>query len=131
MLYIPVQDSGGFSLLVRGPLKGGENPTHLRKEENFLSITDYVKPELLSLCVVCYLIGRAAKRSRAVPDKWIPLLLGGVGVSLACVWVCASAVPATLQETLMAVFTGATQGVLCAGASVYAHQLFKQYEKEE
>ncbi len=96
-----------------------------------MSIADYVRPELLSLSVACYLIGRAAKQSRAVPDKWIPLLLGGVGVVLASVWVCASAAPATPQEALMAVFTGATQGILCAGASVYANQLLKQHQKEE
>lgn len=92
---------------------------------------NYIKPELLVLVVVCYLIGRAAKQSRAVPDKWIPLLLGIVGVALACVWVCATSAFSGPQGILMAVFTGATQGILCAGASVYANQLLKQSKKEE
>ncbi len=96
-----------------------------------MEITYYIKPELLILAVVCYIIGKAAKRTSAVPDKRIPLLLGAVGVVLACAWVCATSSLSSPQEILMALFTGITQGILCAGASVYANQLIKQHQKEE
>jgi len=96
-----------------------------------LEITNYIKPELLILAVVCYIIGTAAKRANAIQDKHIPLLLGIVGIILACVWVCATSALSGPQQVLMALFTGITQGILCAGASVYANQLIKQHKKEE
>ena len=52
-------------------------------------IMSYVKPELLILVPVLYFIGAALKRS-AVPDKWIPLTLGGAGVVLAVLYVLAT-----------------------------------------
>jgi len=96
-----------------------------------LEIANYIKPELLILVAVCYIIGAAAKRTSIVQDKRIPILLGGVAVVLACIWVCATSALSGPQEVLMALFTAITQGVLCAGASVYANQLFKQHKKEE
>ena len=89
-------------------------------------ISQFIRPELLILVPVLYIIGAGAKKSRAVADNRIPLLLGAVGVLLAVVYVLAACRFTGWQSCLMAVFTAFTQGILCAGASVYVHQLIKQ-----
>ena len=92
---------------------------------------NYVKPELLVLIPVLYFIGMAFKRSEAVADKLIPLLLGVAGVLLALLCVLAGSELAGIQDILQAVFAAVTQGVLCAGCSVYVHQLGKQAGKDD
>ncbi len=92
--------------------------------------SNYIKPELLVLIPVLYLVGMALKKSR-LPDRWIPLCLGGVSVALSAVWVFATSELAGGRDIALAVFTAFTQGVLVAGASVYANQLVKQANKEE
>jgi len=91
-------------------------------------LKEFIKPELLILVPVLYLIGAGFKRSSFFADKWIPAALGGVGVALSCVYLAATA---GTGGVLMIIFTGFTQGVLCAGASVYVNQLIKQAGKEE
>jgi len=81
-----------------------------------------VKPELASLIPVLYLIGMALRASR-LANKWIPLLLGGAGILLAAAYLLAFAPELTF---LQAAVSGVTQGVLAAGAAVYADQLVKQ-----
>ena len=49
-------------------------------------IMKYVKPELLMVAVVLYFIGIGLKQSQAVRDKYIPLILGGIGIVLCAVW---------------------------------------------
>ncbi len=92
---------------------------------------NYIKPELLILIPVLYFIGTGLKKSEAVLDKHIPLLLGAVGVALALVWVLASSDMSGMQDALQAVFAAVTQGVLCAGCSVYADQFGKQHGKDD
>lgn len=93
-------------------------------------IMSYVKPELLILVPVLYFIGAALKRS-AVPDKWIPLSLGGAGVILAVLYVLATSPLDGWQSGTMAAFVALTQGILAAGLSVYVNQVQKQAGKEE
>lgn len=93
-------------------------------------IMSYVKPELLILVPVLYFIGAALKRS-AVPDKWIPLSLGGAGVILAVLYVLATSPLDGWQSGTMAAFVALTQGILAAGLSVYVNQVAKQAGKEE
>lgn len=95
-----------------------------------MSFQDYVKPELLILIPVLYLIGAAVKKS-VVNDKFIPWILGGVAVLLCGIWVFASTQITTGAEIATAIFTAITQGVLIAGASVYVNQLVKQTGKED
>lgn len=92
-------------------------------------LKDFIKPELLVLIAVLYFIGAALKKS-AVRDKLIPFILGGIGVALALIWVLATSPLGTAQEILLAVFTAIVQGVLVAGASVYANQLYIQSKKD-
>lgn len=93
-------------------------------------ILEFIKPELVVLAVVLYLVGVALKKS-AVKDKFIPLVLGVVSVVLATLYVVATSDLSTPQNVALAVFCSITQGVLCAGASVYINQLIKQIKKTE
>ena len=94
------------------------------------NIIEYIQPELLVLIPVLYLIGFAIKKS-AIKDKWIPLLLGGGGVLLASLYIMAFNPLNCPQDFLTALFAGITQGVLCAGASVFVNQIIKQAQKDE
>ena len=95
-----------------------------------MELNEYIKPELLVLIPVLYLIGAAIKKS-AVADKFIPWILGGVSVALSALWIFATSFPMTAADAALAVFTTLTQGVLIAGASVYVNQLVKQTGKDE
>ena len=95
-----------------------------------MNYQDYIKTELLILIPVLYFIGIGLKKSK-LPDKWIPIVLGVSGVMLSAIWVVATADINGLQEVASAIFTAVTQGVLVAGASVYANQLYVQAKKEE
>ena len=49
-------------------------------------VMEYIRPELLVLVAVLYIVGKALKASQDVKDKHIPLILGGAGVFLAMLW---------------------------------------------
>lgn len=94
-------------------------------------ITNYVKPELLIVAVVLYFVGMGLKHAQAVKDKYIPLILGGIGIILCAVWVIASCPLKTGQDIAMAVFTAIVHGILVAGLSTYVNQVVKQINKAE
>lgn len=93
-------------------------------------IKDFIRPELLVLVPVLYLIGMAIKKSE-VKDNLIPLILGGCGIVLASTYIFAMTPISAAADILLAVFSAATQGILCAGASVYTNQLIKQAQKDK
>ena len=93
-----------------------------------MNYEDFIKPELLILIPVLYLIGVAVKKS-SIKSNLIPLILGGIGVLLSALWVFATSDYSGGKEIALAAFTAITQGVLVAGASVYANQLYKQSVK--
>ena len=95
-----------------------------------MNYQDYIKTELLILIPVLYFIGIGLKKSK-LPDKYIPTVLGIFAVMLSAICVIATADISGIQETASAIFTAVTQGVLVAGASVYANQLYVQAKKEE
>ena len=92
---------------------------------------NYVKPELLIVAIVLYFIGIWLKQANFIKDKLIPLTLGGIGIVICGIWVCATAQFSRPQDFAMAIFAAFTQGVLVAGASTYVNQLIKQAQKEE
>lgn len=94
-------------------------------------IMNYVKPELIVVAVVLYFIGMGLKQAQAVKDKYIPLILGAVGVALCAIWVLATSPLGTVQDIAMAVFTAIVQGILVAGLSTYINQIVKQSGKVE
>lgn len=93
-------------------------------------LKEFIKPELLVLIPVLYLYGVGLKKSQ-VADKHIPWLLGVTSVVLSFLFVGATSDINGWKEACLAIFSGLTQGVLCAGASVYVNQIIKQAEKEE
>lgn len=90
-----------------------------------MNFTQYIKPEMLVLVPVLWLIGAALKKTPKMPDWLIPYILGVVGIFGAAVWV-----GATEDLTAMALFTAFTQGILVAGASVWGNQLVRQAGKK-
>lgn len=95
-----------------------------------MNYQEYIKTELLILIPVLFFVGQGLKKSK-LPDKWIPALLGIIGVTLAAVWILATGEISNYKELAAAFFTAVTQGVLVAGASVYAKQLYIQAKKQE
>ena len=91
---------------------------------------EYIKTELLILIPVIYLIGLGIKKSN-LKDKWIPLVLGIISVGLSFIWIVSTESIVGIKECLSAFFTAVTQGVLIAGTSVYANQIYVQTKKEE
>ena len=94
-------------------------------------IMNYVKPELIVVAVVLYFIGMGLKKAEAVPDKYIPLIRGGIGIVLCALWVLANGPLTSESEIVMAVFTSIVQGILVAGLSTYINQIIKQAQKNE
>ena len=94
-------------------------------------IMNYVKPELIVVAVVLYFIGMGLKQAQAVKDKYIPLILGAVGIVLCAIWVLGNSPLGTGQDIAMAVFTAIVQGILVAGLSTYINQIVKQSGKVE
>lgn len=98
--------------------------------ELFEAFKEFIKPELLILIPVLYLIGAGIKKSE-MKDKFIPLLLGLIGVILSGLYVFATSEISGAKEIAMALFVALTQGILTAGASVYVNQLYKQSQKKQ
>lgn len=94
-------------------------------------IMTYVKPELIVVTIVLYFIGMWLKQSQTVNDKYIPLLLGGIGIVISAVYVFATCQCSNAQKIALAVFIAVTQGVLVAGLSTYVNQMAKQLKKKE
>jgi len=95
-----------------------------------MNYQEYIKTELLILIPVLYFVGVGLKKSK-LPDKWIPVALGAAAVFLSAVWVIATEDISGAKEMAAAFFTAVTQGVLVAGGSVYASQIYIQVKKEE
>lgn len=94
-------------------------------------IMKYVKPELVVVAIVLYFIGMWLKKAETVADKYIPIILGVIGIAICGIYVVATCSLSGVQNIAMAVFTAIAQGVLVAGLSTYANQIFKQLSKEE
>lgn len=95
-----------------------------------MNFEDFIKPELLILIPVLYLIGAGIKKSKKIADSFIPLVLGCIGVLLSALWVFAISDVSNGKEIAVAIFTSVTQGILIAGASVYTNQIYKQISKK-
>lgn len=94
-------------------------------------IMNYVKPELVVVAIALYFIGMWLKKAETVTDKYIPIILGTVGIAICGIYVVATCRLSGVQNIAMAVFTAIVQGVLVAGLSTYVNQIFKQLNKEE
>ena len=93
------------------------------------AIMNYIKPELVILIPVLYIIGMAMKHTSALRDEIIPVTLGLVGIVLSLLWLLSTTAASTAQQWAAFAFTGIVQGILCAGAAVYCNQIGKQAHK--
>lgn len=94
-------------------------------------IIHYVKPELLVVTVVLYFIGMGIKKSESIKDKYIPMILGILGIVICGIYVFATCTCEDGKQIGMEIFTAITQGILVAGLSTYINQIIKQSGKEE
>jgi len=94
-------------------------------------IMNYVKPELIVVAIALYFLGAWLKQAQTVKDKYIPLILGAVGIFICGIWVASVSQFADAQAVLTGIFAAITQGILVAGLSTYVNQLIKQLNKEE
>lgn len=94
-------------------------------------LKEYIKPELLVVAIVLYFIGIGLKNTELIKDKFIPIILGILGVIISAIYIIATSTISGYQEVLTVIFTSIVQGILVAGASVYINQIIKQSSKEE
>lgn len=97
--------------------------------EMFEVVKEFIKPELIILIPVLYIIGMGFKKTSLIQDKVIPVALGLISIVLTALYILATTDMSGLKVVFMAAFTALTQGVLIAGASVYANQIYKQLQK--
>ncbi|MBR2335378.1 MAG: phage holin family protein [Clostridia bacterium] len=95
-----------------------------------MNFEEFIKPELLILIPVLYIVGLGIKKSK-LPDNFIPLIFGGISVVLSSAWVIATSDISTLKDVAYVMFISVTQGILSAGASVYINQIYVQSKKKE
>ena len=95
-----------------------------------MDLKEFIKPELLILIPVLYVVGIGLKKSK-LSDTLIPLILGGIAIVLSSAWVIATSDISTLRDIAYALFISVTQGILSAGASVYVNQLYVQAKKKD
>ena len=95
-----------------------------------MNLEEFIKPELIILIPVLYIIGIGLKKSK-LSDSLIPIFLGIISIVLSWSWVVATSDISTLREVAYALFVSVTQGILSAGASVYFNQLYIQSKKKD
>ena len=92
-----------------------------------MEFTNFIDPALLVLIPVLLVLGKIIKDYLGgVDSRYIPLILGVLGVLLAILWVLPTSLVSTWQDVMLAAFTAFVQGILCAGAAVYGNQIYKQ-----
>ena len=87
-------------------------------------ICQFIRPDLLILVPVLFLIGNWLKKSN-IPDN----ILGGISIMLSNIYILLTINIISLREILLGIFAGFCQGVLIAGASVFLKQLKIQSNK--
>ena len=93
-------------------------------------LKEFVKPELLILIPVLYLIGAGLKNSK-FKDNLIPIALGIFVIILSTLYVFATADISGSKEILMGILISLTQGIVVSWCSVYFNQIYKQLKEEK
>ena len=79
---------------------------------------NYIVEKCLILIPVLYVIGAILKNLEFIKDKYIPLILLPIGITMA---IAISGIDVN----------SVIQGILITGVTVYGNQIFKQINKEE
>lgn len=79
-------------------------------------VSEFIKPELLMVVAVCWIIGYVLKQTPRVPN-WTIIY----AVSLAAILIVSFTLGFTVESFL--------QGILCGAVAVYGNQLVKQTRK--
>ena len=91
-----------------------------------MNFTNYIQAELLTLVPMLNIIGYWIKNKTKINNKYIPLILGLIGVVFCTIYTIG-----LNGIDVSSIMTGIIQGFLVASASVYANQVVKQTKKEE
>lgn len=90
----------------------------------------FIKPELMILVPMLYMVGKTIKNTKMVHESNIPFVLGILGVILSSIYSLATSDLINYKSFLMCVFVSITQGITCAGLSVYTNQLIVVQPRE-
>lgn len=90
-----------------------------------MDLSEYLDSELIIIVPVLYILGIFIKKS-VIDDRWIPIILGCMGITLATVSKFALHSPDSISDFADIIYGGITQGILCAASSVYANNIIKQ-----
>lgn len=91
---------------------------------------NYIKAEFLIFIPVLVAIGAAVKNFTKIDNKWIPIILGILGIGLVTVYQLAFGTVEGGNGWALAL-TSVVQGVIVAAAAVYGNQIVKQLGKDE
>ena len=83
-----------------------------------MDIMDFLVEQAIVLIPVLNILGVFLKKTKRVPDKYIPLILLTIGIGIAILLMGLSV-------------HSVTQGILATGAAVLGNQVYKQLKKEE
>ena len=83
-----------------------------------MDFQNYILDQALILIPVIYILGLFLKKSRAIKNKYIPLILLFFGIALSLLLVGLNV-------------QGIIQGILVSGTAVFANQIIKQSLKQE
>ena len=87
-------------------------------------LIEYVEPSLVMLIVVLYFIGIGLKKTKLIRDNYIPLVIGVAGIVIAALYLYG-----TEGFSALSTYRAVSQGILCAGMSVYVNQMYKQWKQ--
>ncbi len=89
-------------------------------------INEFIKPELLVLIPVLYIMGIFLKtKCNIIKICHIPLVLVIISTALSTLWVLSISTITTYQGLFSSLFISITQGVLIAGATVLSYEIIK------
>lgn len=94
-------------------------------------ILNYVKPELVVVAIILYIIGIFLKKANTFADNMIPFVLLIIGIGITALYVFATTPVSGPQEVCMLLFTVVVQGILLTGAAVLCSQMQIQARKKD
>lgn len=90
-----------------------------------IDVMGYIEPQFVVLVIVLYFVGVGLKKTSKISDNYIPALVGVAGVVMAALYVFG-----VNGISIATLYKAICQGILCAGMSVYANQIYKQALKK-